>query len=207
MSEDGEKSAPEVETISGNEKDRDLNIEAVKRKDAKVLAQTIQSQQRQIDRLENKIDELLNSLDDVRIEARHKDRKVLDEYPQEVKVEFMRRLKQSGTEGVIHTDLKSIFNVGRSRAYDLMSEIPQDYDKIARIERSKNEKDILIHKQSYLLELFDKYCSGIKESYEEKTGHPIDTTTIDELEDLFRRNANENHSKVKKHLDRMDEFF
>jgi len=193
MSEDGEKSAPEVETIKGNEKDRNLNIGSVESKDAEILAEELQSQRRRIEeqnqtisRLEDKIDSLVEGLENVEVHEVRDKTPPLDKYPESIQDRFWKILNNSKRDGISWKEVSGVFDVKKTRAYTVMGEIEDYYEEVGRIEASGNQPDKLVSKKWYLLDLIKADYPDAPSSYFEQHNEPIGNAEWDELWKLYR---------------------
>lgn len=193
MSEEGQKSSPEVETIKGNEDDRNLNIEAVESKDAEVLAHELQSQRRRIEEqnqkissLEDKIDSLIEGLENVEVHEVRDKTAPLDKYPESVQDRFWKLLNNSKRDGITWKEVSGIFDVKKTRAYTVMGEIEDYYDEVGRIEASGNQPDKLVSKKFYLLDLIKDDYPDAPSSYFEQNDEPIGNADWDDLWKLYR---------------------
>lgn len=136
-------------------------------------------------RLLEKMERIEEKLDDKEIVDNNHEENPLERFEDARVDEFRRRLKNAGNDGLTYTDLKKIFNRGKSVAYELMDDLPEHNSYIKKIERGPNQKNILVHEKTYLVEeIQDLAGSNIDDVVEQFLGEDLgDDSPEDVLED------------------------
>lgn len=200
--------------IKESEGDSDLNLDSLKSNDAEILAEELQSQRRRIEEqnqtiksLENKIDKLIDGLENVEIHEIKDKRAPLDKYPESVKTQFWKILNNSKREGITWKEVSGIFDVKKTRAYTVMGELEDYYPEIGRIEANGNQADKLVSKKFYLLALIKDDYPDAPSSYFEQNGEPIGNADWEDLWKLYRYLALEKSGtdQKKKKVDRLED--
>lgn len=118
--------------------------------------------------LEEKVEELKT----VRKKSGGSGDKVLQRYSADTSEQFLEELKDAAKEGLSYTDITRIFNVQKSKAYSIMSDIEDDYSFIERKEGGGNIASVLRHKKhAYAEELAEGHRDTKEEiikKFEEK---------------------------------------
>lgn len=179
---------------------QNLNIDEFEHKDTEILGQMLKQilirQRRMEERqrnLEDTVSQISEKFDDVELHKVENGDPILekDTYPDHMINSFWAELQSSSLdkEGVAWRDIKKIFSVKKSQAYDLMEEINSDYDKVGKIERSGNQPSILVDKKNYLQAVIEEDYPTLLDSMKEKTGKIISNFTWEELMEAYEQNV------------------
>lgn len=137
--------------------------------------------------LEKKLDKILEQLQDKEVVERDHEENPLNRFEKSRVNEFLRRLRDSGNNGLKYTDLKNIFNRGKSVAYELMDDIPEHNPGIKKIQRGPTQKNIIVQEKNYLIdEIKDLSGSDFEKIVEGFIGEDLQEDPQEVLEDQLR---------------------
>ena len=164
----------------------------------KILAhiQGLKDQQEQIDQieqrqknLESEVQEIKELLQTKEIQNKPEKKPIFQRKDKKQVAEFKRligkRSKQG--EGISWRDVKDIFDVKKTQAYDILAEIERTYDWIGELDR--HPRNILVHKKNFLVHYIDKWYSGVRNEKKRQEGNgDLTDLTWRQLLDLLETN-------------------
>jgi len=179
---------------------KDKKINELKGNDIarKILAHidTLQNQQAQIDRIEQRqqsleddVQEIKELLKDKEIKQKPQKKPILQRRDRKQSAELKRligkRSKQG--EGVDWRDIKNIFDVKRTQAYDIFGELSKTYHWIGELDR--HPRDLLVHKKNFLVFYLNKWYPDIERKKKKQDGGDLTDLEWRELLDLLETNV------------------
>lgn len=171
-----------------------LNTSTSKPKDPEELLQQIltnqEQMQQQINSLAERFDRVEEELEatDVEVKKTNDTRTRLQKSDNAIQKEFWRKIKELSKdgEGLSWKNIMDLYDVKRTRAYGILSEIENDEDTLIRLER--HPRDILIHAKWYMIYLLKKWYPETEKQAEER-GESLESMYTEQLLQLLEDNV------------------
>jgi len=182
-----------------------LNTATSKPKDPEELLQQIvknqEQMQQQINSLAKRFDKVEEELEatDVEVKKTNDTRTRLEKSDNAIQKEFWRKIRELSKdgEGISWKQIMQLYNVKKSRAYEIFAEIESDEDNLIRLER--HPRDVLIHAKWYIIYLLDKWYPEARKKAERKN-ESLESMYTEQLVEILQDNVStaEKDARVEK---------